>query len=305
MYMQLNTKKIILSYLSEGIKEIINEIDEKSFELIEEIRVRVNKPIIIKTKEKEKVFLYKPTPHEISKILELISNYSLYAFEEELKNGYITLTGGHRVGITGRAVLENGVVKTIKNINGFNIRISHEVKGCGNKVLPYIVNGEVKHTIIISPPCCGKTTLLRDLARQISNGVDGIVKGQAVSIVDERSEIAGCYMGIPQNDVGIRTDILDGCPKDYGMLLLLRSMAPKVIIVDEIGRHSDIHAIDSIINAGVKVICSVHGDSIDDILKKPVLSEFVNKNILERFVVLKKNFERDIYNENFEKIVSI
>ena len=319
--MVMNTKQIIGSYLSDKLRKALDNIEEEEFQKIEEIRIRANKPVIIKMNQSEAFVteagiimsrpeilenpaddLYKPKITEISKILELASNYSLYAFEEELKNGYITLAGGHRVGITGRVVVEKGHVKTIKNVNGFNIRISHEVKGCADKILPYVAAKGVKHTIIISPPGCGKTTLLRDLARQISDGIAGIAAGQEVSIIDERSEIAGCYMGIPQNDVGIRTDVLDGCPKDYGMLMLLRSMAPKVIVVDEIGKQADIHAIEAIVNAGVKLICSVHGNGIDDILKKPVLSELVNKSIFERIVVLGSRFEQTVYDEKFEEL---
>ena len=311
-----NTKKLITSYFSEEIKKALEGIDDLTFEEIEEIRIRVKKPIIIKMGRKE-LFLtrhgtllehepttgldmYKPEMSEISKILELISSYSLYAFEEEIKNGYITLAGGHRVGLTGRAVLEKGEVKTIRNVNGFNFRISHEIIGCASNVLEYIAKGDVKNTLIISPPACGKTTLLRDLARQISDGVESIIKGQAVAIVDERSEIAGSYMGIPQNDVGLRTDVLDGCPKDYGMLVLLRAMAPRVIVVDEIGRQSDIFAIESIINAGVKLICSVHGNGIEDILQKPILSDLIHKKVFDRFVVLQEGYHQDIYNENFK-----
>ena len=127
-----------------------------------------------------------------------------------------------------------------------------------NKIIDYIIKDGVKHTMIISPPLCGKTTLLRDIIRQISNGVNGILEGQTVGVVDERSEIAGCYNGIPQNNIGLRTDVLDCCPKSEGMIMLLRSMSPKVIAVDEIGSKDDIFAIDEIINAGVKVICTVN-----------------------------------------------
>jgi stage III sporulation protein AA len=217
-----------------------------------------------------------------------MSNYSLYAFEEEIKNGYITIQGGHRVGICGQAVLAEGGIKTIKHINGLNIRITHQIKGCADGVIDKIAKPDLKHTMIISPPGCGKTTLIRDIARLLSNGDDDKnIPGYKVGIVDERSEIAGCYHGVPQNDVGIRTDILDAAPKAKGMIMLLRSMSPEVIIVDEIGRKEDSTAIDEIINSGVKLVCTVHGASLQDILKKEVLSEILRKDIFEIFIVLK------------------
>ncbi len=289
-------KSEIISYFANEIQRIFEKTDEKFFQDIEEIRLRVNKPLVIYKRNKE-YFLdsggriseninsaFRINLKDIKKTLDLMCGYSIYAFEEEIKNGYITLQSGHRVGITGQAVVEDGKISTIKNINGLNLRISHEILNCADSILPYITKPDLKHTMIISPPACGKTTLLRDIIRQISDGYGG--KGRKVGLVDERSEIAGCYLGIPQNDVGQRTDILDSCPKSEGMRILLRSMSPELIAVDEIGKNSDIEAIDEVINAGVKLICTVHGNDILDILKKPVLNELLRKNIFEIFIVL-------------------
>ncbi len=288
----MSVKKIITSYMGEGLREQLLAIPEDFFDGIREIRIRAFKPVIILYKgqefyiSKEKKLVgdielgYAATQQDILKILELITSYSMYAFEEELKNGYITLSGGHRVGISGKTILESGLVKSIKNINCLNFRISHEIIGCGNAVLNFVTQPSLMHTMVISPPGCGKTTLLRDLVRLISN------MGQTVGVVDERSEIAGCYMGVAQNDVGIRTDVLDGCPKAEGMLMLLRSMSPKVIAVDEIGKEKDIFAIEDIINAGVKLICTAHGKSVEDLRLKPNLSSLLNKRIFDRFIIL-------------------
>jgi stage III sporulation protein AA len=308
-------KKTVLNYLEIELKTILMGIDEKFFENIQEIRLRTNRPLIIVHKETEYFIdinanlctsltnAYKPTILQIQKSLELISEHSLYAFNEELKNGYITLLGGHRVGLTGRTVIENGKVKTLKNINGLNIRISHEIKGCSSSIIKYMVESEVLNTMIISPPGCGKTTLLRDIIRSISDGIPNIINGQAVGVVDERSEIAGCYKGNPQNDVGIRTDVLDSCPKAEGMIMLLRAMSPKVIAVDEIGKNEDIYAIESIINAGIKLICTVHGYSIGNIQDKEVFRDLLKRKIFKRYIVLKNvGIIKSIYNENFEQI---
>jgi stage III sporulation protein AA len=155
------------------------------------------------------------TKNEIRETMEYISNYSLYAFEDEIRQGFITINGGHRIGIAGKIIIENDEIKGMKHISFINIRLAHQVKGCANKVIPYLIDEKTKgiyHTLIISPPRCGKTTLLRDIIRQLSDG-NSRYPGMNVGVVDERSEIGACYMGTPQNDLGIRTDVLDCCPK--------------------------------------------------------------------------------------------
>ena len=311
----MNKQKLLTSYFDSELKFLFTNMEEQFFNQIEEIRIRANNPIIIIYRNKE-FFLdkngkftddetksIKVTVENINKTIELISNHSIYAFGEELKSGYITITGGHRIGITGKTIIENGQIKTIKNINGLNIRIATQIKGCAKNVLNKIIEQQVLNTLIISPPGCGKTTLLRDIIRQISNGIPNKLNGQAVGVVDERSEIAGCYRGIPQNDLGIRTDILDSCPKAEGMIMLLRSMAPKVIAVDEIGNKKDVEAIEDILNAGVKLICTMHGYSIDDVKKRTHMGPLINKKVFDRYVVLKNTGSlQAVYNKDFENI---
>ena len=207
---------------------------------------------------------YTVTKEDVREMLEYVSNFSLYAYEQEMKQGFITIEGGHRVGMTGQAIIENGKVKNLKVISSINLRMSHEVLGCADLIFPYIIyKGKLCHTLIISPPGCGKTTLLRDLVRQISDGNEWI-RGMAVGVVDERSEIGGCYMGIPQNQLGIRTDVLDGCPK-----------------------AEDVHAIEHAMHCGCKMIATAHADSMEELRKKPIFDRMVAQRQFDRYVVLK------------------
>lgn len=292
----------ILPILPPGLMEIIQSLPVKILDRLEEIRLRLDRPLIVGLPEgdamigKKRMLVwdeslaYLVTADDIQRTIQLVSGCSLYAFEEELKKGFITLPSGHRVGLTGRAVLENGRVKTLKYIAGLNIRLSREVNGLATPIIPYLLNHKalnIHHTLIFSPPRCGKTTLLRDLVRQISNGLPELnFPGLTTGLVDERSEVAGCYRGVPRRNVGVRTDVLDGCPKAEGMIMLLRSMAPQVIATDEIGSREDVAALEEVFNAGVKIIVTVHGSSLAELANRPTLNYLINSKIIERYVLL-------------------
>lgn len=257
-----------------------------SISKLQEIRLRVGHPIILCYQGKEKVLSHQVTEKEVRETLDYAGNYSLYAYENELRQGFLTVEGGHRVGMSGQVLLENGRVKNLKYITSLNIRISHEILHCADKLFPYITeNGRLFHTMIISPPRCGKTTILRDLIRQISDG-NSWLSGSTVGVVDERSELAGCYQGIPQNHIGMRTDVLDACPKAEGMLMLIRSMSPQVIAVDEIGAEKDIRAIQYAMHCGCKMLATVHGESIEELQKKTLFEQLLKEQCFERYIVL-------------------
>ena len=272
------------------------------FDGLQEIRLRTGRPLAIVERGRE-VFLtgdgartreagaaWRVTAQELRETMEFVGEYSLYAYEDELRQGYLTLRGGHRVGVAGKTVLDGDKVKSVRYISCVNVRLSHEVPGCADPVLPYLWGDEgLLHTLIISPPRCGKTTLLRDMVRQISDG-SRARRGYTVGVVDERSEICGCFMGIAENDVGVRTDVMDACPKAEGMMMLVRSMAPEVIAVDEIGRYEDIDAIETVLYSGCRLIATVHGSSLSDIQAKPLFQRLAQEQVFERYVILGDSF---------------
>ena len=259
-------------------------------EQIYEIRIKIGKPILVYSKYGENIVNYVPTKEDMKSLIQKISNYSLYAYEEDIRQGFITIKGGHRIGIAGECVMEKGEVKTIRNISSINIRVCSEVIGCSDKLIKYIYSqkeNRIFNTIIISPPKCGKTTILRDIARNISNGMNSIgLYGRKVAVIDERSEIGACHFGIPQNDLGMRTDILDNCHKKEGMIMAIRSLSPEILICDEIGTKGDVEALLMAFNSGVNIITSIHGFTIEDLYKRKVFNELLDNGIIERAIVL-------------------
>lgn len=285
-------EKQIMNILAKSVRKILEEEHFQGRKL-QEIRLRTGKPLAVIYDNKECLLpsktekKYLVSEDEVRETLDYISHYSLYAYEEELRQGFITIEGGHRVGTAGKVILENEKIKNLQYISSLNIRMTHEIKGCADRVMKFITeNGKVCHTLIVSPPRCGKTTLIRDIIRQISDG-NKYVKGCTVGVVDERSEIGGCYQGVAQNDLGMRTDILDCCPKSEGMLMLIRSMAPEVIAVDEIGTIQDVHSVEYAMQCGCKMIASVHGRDMEEIYDKPVIGDMVKRHRFERYIVLK------------------
>lgn len=236
----------IFNFFSKNISKILKEtVTEEDIELLEEIRIRNNQNIILKYNNNEKIVDYAVTTNDILQTLQIICDNSIYSYQKEICEGYITIKGGHRVGITGNCVIENGKVINIRYISSLNFRVAKQIIGCSNNMLHNIINDEencIYNTLIVSPPGAGKTTLLRDIIRNISNGTN-LLDGQTVGLVDERCEISAMYKGEIQNNLGLRTDVLLNIPKALGMRMLIRSMAPQVIVADEIGSNEDIIAI--------------------------------------------------------------
>ena len=297
-----------------GDKRAFFEYVASREKMVNEIRLRCEKPILV-TEGGREYFLNKQgayTKHlaeavrinqkDLESIIQHVCHYSLYAFEEELKQGYITVAGGHRIGVVGQVVMEgNGQIRTIKNIRGLNIRVSHQLKGVSEPILPYLYKqGTFSNVLIVSPPGCGKTTLLRDIVRNVSDG-NAYAEGMTVGVVDERSEIAGSFMGQPQNDVGIRTDVLDACPKALGMMLLLRAMSPKVIAIDELGNEEEIAAVKTIVACGSKVVATMHGNDLQDIRQRSSMEKLLQASCFDVILFLGREQGRCVLKEIYEK----
>ncbi len=265
-------------------KILPQEFSEYFTDSLEEIRIRKNKPMIFCYPENEIVTEKIFYRNDINEFTEKITKSSIYAYYDDIANGFITVTGGHRIGFCGNAVYEKNALKSIRDITGINIRMAKEIKGIGEGVYSKIVSNSknIGNTLVISPPGMGKTTLLRDLTRLISDNIERI----SLALIDERNEISATFMGNTQNDVGMRTDVFCGYKKYDGIMRAIRSMSPDVIVVDEIGGDDDIKAIKKCFHSGVKIIASVHGESYSDV--KNSLSELFYENIFDYFVTLKK-----------------
>ena len=280
----------ILKYFPDKIREVLeNEINNNL--IIEEIRIRNSKPIILKLNNSEKIINYIVQTEDVLKILQSICENSIYSYQNQICEGFITIKGGHRIGITGSAVIENNKVKNINYISNLNFRIARQIIGCSNNIIKEIINQEentIYNTLIVSPPGAGKTTLLRDIIRNLSNGTEELT-GKNIGVVDERGEIAAMYKGIPQNDLGIRTDIIENIKKSVGMKMLIRSMAPEIIVADEIGSKEDVQEINYAVCSGIKGIFTAHGNSLEDLKLNPAIGELIEKYIFERLIFLDKN----------------
>ncbi len=275
----MNTFGEIVSKLPAPIRQELEILPQSVVKEIEEIRLRCGQNLRLQTGNVENIISHIVTREDLIKTLNNLIKFSYYAYEEDLAKGFVTIEGGHRVGICGKAVVKNGQTTLIKEISSMNIRFTKEIKGCADKIAGCLTDerGKPVNTLIVSPPGCGKTTLLRDITRNLST------RKIKVAVCDERSEIAGMYNSRPSFDLGPRTDVLDGAAKACGIEMLIRSMSPQVIITDEIGKKEDIAAIEQCISTGVALITSIHGNcrrNIEESSIGPLAKQGYFKNII-------------------------
>lgn len=275
----------------------INLISEiKDINILEEIRIRIGKRILLKYIDKEVFLDYKITKYDMEDILEKIFKGSRYSYQNEIVNGFVTIEGGHRIGITGSGVIENNELVSICNINSLNIRISKNIEDVSCFLDNYIVNeNRLCTTLIVSAPGMGKTTILKDLIRRISDGKVKGLSSYTVGVVDERMELSSSFDGENQTCLGEKTDVITNINKDKGMKMLIRSMAPEVLVVDEIGTKDDVEAIKYGITSGIKGIFTAHGDTLENLLLNPIIEDLIKLNIIERIIVLDCSVKGKIY----------
>jgi stage III sporulation protein AA len=222
---------------------------------------------------------------EVEESFRLLCGNSIYSHDTEIRSGYVTLRGGHRAGICGTCVFQNGAVSGLRDISSINIRIAREVPGCADAILGRLKNSLNGGLLLAGPPSSGKTTILRDIARQLSSGICGSIR--KVAVVDERGEIAGTYQGVPQNDVGLCCDVLDCCPKSEGILTAVRTLSPQIIICDEIGTEEEVRAVEQSLNAGVSVIASIHAGTKEELVSRRQVALLLKTGAFQNVVLLR------------------
>ena len=277
-----------VSVLPEHLRSCALEVDRSNMVRTEEIRLRVGKSPSLVLPDGEQIIpgTKVVAPEDLKHLVELASRWSFHAVLEQMRRGYLTIEGGHRLGLCGTVVMEGEQIHALRDISAVNLRVARQLPGVARQTVGQLIrDGQLQNTLILGPPGSGKTTFLRDLIRCISAG-EG-VPPLRVAVADERGELAAVWDGRPQMDLGERTDVLDGCPKVLAITLLLRGMGPQVVAVDEITAPEDILAMEQAVGCGVALLATAHGACAEDLRRRPLYRLMLEKGIFHRLVTIR------------------
>lgn len=266
-----------------GLRQFMLSLPRAERILAEELRLRAGRPVSITLPEGEAALPGCPpvTSNDLRTVLEIATHASAHTALERVRHGFVTVRGGHRLGICGTVAVKDGTIHNMQCITSLNIRIARQIPGIANDLLRWIrKEGSMPSVLVLAPPGAGKTTLLRDLIRGLSDGIGG--SPLRVGVVDERGELAASWDGVMQLDLGSHTDVVDGCGKADGLMMLLRGMNPQVLAMDEISAPGDIDALDKAVGCGVALLATAHGCSVDDMQRRPLYSGLLQRKIFQK-----------------------
>ena len=272
-----------------GLRQLALSMTQAEKAVAEEIRLRAGKPIALTMPEGETILPFCPnvTPGDLRTTLEIATQASAHTALERVRNGFVTVRGGHRVGLCGTAVVKDGAICNMRELSSMNIRIAREVQGIGAEIVKKLYSEkEIPSVLVLAPPGAGKTTLLRDLIRLISSGECGAAL--RVGTADERGELGAMYHGIPQFDLGPNTDVMDGCSKAAGLMILLRGMNPQVLAVDEITAPDDVDALEMAAGCGTTLLATAHGRELKDLQHRPIYRRLLEQSIFQKVVLIEQ-----------------